>query len=113
MRVNRAKNAVEAWEGRDGTLGLRVRRERPDERGAAADFLVVEVEDDGPGIPEDVLPRLFEPYFSTKTSGTGLGLAICKRAVEDLGGSIAVRSAAGKGTTVTVRLPVVTAPPPS
>ena len=111
--VNLAKNAVEAMEGRDGTLGVRVRRERPDERGAAADFLVVEVEDDGPGIPDDVLPRLFEPYFSTKTSGTGLGLAICKRAVEDLGGSIAVRSAAGKGTTVTVRLPVVTAPPPS
>lgn len=96
--VNLAKNAVEAVEGRGGTMTLRLRRD--------GDALVLEVSDDGPGIPDDVRPRLFEPYFSTKTSGTGLGLAICKRAVEDLGGTIDVASAAGTGTTVTVRLPV-------
>jgi signal transduction histidine kinase len=100
--VNLAKNAAEAVEGRGGRLSLRLRRD--------GDHLVLEVEDDGPGIPDDVLPRLFEPYFSTKTSGTGLGLAICKRAVEDLGGTIAVRSAAGAGTTVTLRIPVTTRP---
>jgi signal transduction histidine kinase len=53
-----------------------------------------------------MLPRLFEPYLSTKTKGTGLGLAICKRAVEDLGGTIEVASVTGKGTTVTVTLPL-------
>ncbi|MCE9638422.1 MAG: HAMP domain-containing histidine kinase [Planctomycetes bacterium] len=100
--VNLAKNAVEAMEGRPGTLALRLSRD--------GEWLVFDVADDGPGIPADVLPRLFEPYFSTKTSGTGLGLAICKRAIEDLGGTIAVRSESGKGTTVTVRIPVVTKP---
>jgi signal transduction histidine kinase len=96
--VNLAKNAVEALDGRQGSLALRLRRD--------GGSLVLDVEDDGPGISDDVHARLFEPYFSTKTSGTGLGLAICKRAIEDLGGTIAVRSAAGKGTTVTVRIPV-------
>lgn len=100
--VNLAKNAVEAMDGRDGTLRVALRRD--------GDHLRLDVADDGPGIPADVLPRLFEPYFSTKTSGTGLGLAICRRAIEDLGGTIAVRSAAESGTTVTVRVPVSTRP---
>jgi nitrogen-specific signal transduction histidine kinase len=58
-------------------------------------------------IPDELKPRLFEPYFSTKTEGTGLGLAICKKIVEDQGGSIRIDSRAGEGTTVTVQLPVV------
>jgi nitrogen fixation/metabolism regulation signal transduction histidine kinase len=62
----------------------------------------VAVRDDGRGILPEHLPRVFEPQFSTTTSGTGLGLAICKRLVESWGGSIAVESEAGRGTTVTI-----------
>jgi signal transduction histidine kinase len=62
----------------------------------------VQVTDDGPGIPADVLARLFEPRFQTTSSGAGLGLAIARRLVESWGGSIAVTSEPGQGTTVTV-----------
>jgi signal transduction histidine kinase len=95
---NLVKNAVEAMEGRKGTLTAKLSRD--------AGFLVLTLADDGPGIPDEILPRLFEPYLSTKTKGTGLGLAIVKRAIDDLGGTIAIESRHGVGTTVTVRLPV-------
>ncbi len=65
----------------------------------------VAVADDGRGIPAEHLPRIFEPHFSTTTSGAGLGLAICKRLVESWGGSIAVSSEVGWGTTVTIVTP--------
>jgi signal transduction histidine kinase len=65
----------------------------------------IEVADDGSGIPAELLPRIFEPRFSTTTSGSGLGLAIVRRLVEGWGGEIAVESAVGKGTRVMVRLP--------
>jgi len=96
--VNLTKNAVEAIDGRAGRMTASLAR-----RGSE---LVLTLADDGPGIPEDVLPRLFEPYLSTKTKGTGLGLAICRRAVEDLSGTISIDSRSGAGTTVTVRLPL-------
>jgi signal transduction histidine kinase len=63
----------------------------------------VRVRDDGDGISPDHLPLVFEPHFSTNTSGTGLGLAICRRLVESWGGTIAVESELGRGTTVTIR----------
>jgi two-component system nitrogen regulation sensor histidine kinase NtrY len=58
----------------------------------AAGLVVIQVSDSGPGIPEEVQPMLFEPYFSTKKEGTGLGLAIAKRIVNDHDGYIRVRS---------------------
>jgi len=61
------------------------------------------VRDDGRGIPEALLGRIFEPRFSTTTSGAGLGLAIVRRLVEGWGATVEVTSAEGKGTTVTVR----------
>jgi nitrogen fixation/metabolism regulation signal transduction histidine kinase len=63
------------------------------------------VRDDGRGIPEDVLPRVFEPTFSTTSSGSGLGLAIARRLVEGWGASIGIESRPGAGTTVTVTFP--------
>jgi two-component system, NtrC family, nitrogen regulation sensor histidine kinase NtrY len=66
----------------------------------------IRVADNGGGIPADLLPRVFEPRFSTTTSGSGLGLAIVRRLVESWGGRIEVESDKGRGTTVTVELPV-------
>lgn len=68
------------------------------------DGVAVRVRDDGRGIAPDVLPRIFEPQFSTTTSGTGLGLAICKRLVESWGGTIEVQSVVGRGTEVRIHL---------
>ncbi len=65
----------------------------------------ITVADDGSGIPADLLPRIFEPRFSTTTSGSGLGLAIVRRLVEGWGGSVEVESEVGRGTTVVVALP--------
>jgi signal transduction histidine kinase len=62
--------------------------------------------DTGTGMDPEALHRIFEPYFSTKATGTGLGLTIAKRNVELNGGTIHVQSALGKGTTVTIELPV-------
>jgi signal transduction histidine kinase len=64
----------------------------------------IAVADDGIGIAEEVLPRIFEPHFSTRTSGSGLGLAITRRLVEGWGGTVTIESKLGEGTTVRVRL---------
>jgi two-component system nitrogen regulation sensor histidine kinase NtrY len=65
----------------------------------------IRVADTGRGIPPEAKDKLFLPYFSTKGRGTGLGLAIVHRIVSDQGGSIAVHSQAGRGTTIDVILP--------
>jgi signal transduction histidine kinase len=62
------------------------------------------VADDGDGIPADVLPRIFEPKFSTRTSGSGLGLAISRGLVTSWGGEMTVSSERGKGTAMTITL---------
>jgi signal transduction histidine kinase len=66
--------------------------------------VLITTRDDGHGIPADVLPRIFEPHFSTRTSGSGLGLAISRQLVEGWGGAISVESEVGKGTSVEIRL---------
>jgi signal transduction histidine kinase len=76
---------------------------------ADADWVTIAVTDSGVGMDAEALDRVFEPYFSTKATGTGLGLPIARRNVELSGGSIAVESEKGRGTTVTVRLPVAPA----
>jgi len=70
------------------------------------DRIHIEVEDDGPGIPEEVRNKVFEPFFTTKEAGkgSGLGLALCLGIVEKHDGSISVESEAGKGTTVMIEL---------
>jgi len=66
----------------------------------------VDVIDDGAGIPREVLERIYEPSFTTKTSGTGLGMPIVKRIVDDHKGAIEIDSEVGRGTRVTIRLPL-------
>ncbi len=70
--------------------------------------VIVTIADDGPGIPSEKLPKIFEPYFTTKERGTGLGLAIVKHNTEIYGGAVAVDSEPGTGTCFTINLPAKT-----
>jgi len=67
----------------------------------------MEVRDDGPGIPEHIQKKMFQPFFTTRTDGTGLGLATCLKNVQYHGGTIEVHSEVGKGTTVAVSIPLL------
>ncbi|HEU0124236.1 MAG TPA: ATP-binding protein [Bryobacteraceae bacterium] len=69
--------------------------------------LAVEIEDRGPGIPEDVQEKIFQLYFTTKTNGSGIGLAVAYQAVQLMGGMLALRSQPGYGTMFRVTLPAV------
>jgi two-component system NtrC family sensor kinase len=80
---------------------------------SARDRVLIEVSDNGPGIPADLQPRIFESFFTTKApgEGTGLGLALCKGILEGHGGTLAVESEAGRGTLFRLDLPVEPARP--
>jgi two-component system nitrogen regulation sensor histidine kinase NtrY len=67
--------------------------------------VVISVEDSGPGVPPELLPKIFDPYFSTKSTGTGLGLAIARKAIEEHGGRIHAENVS-PGLRVTIELPV-------
>lgn len=97
--INLVRNAADAVgsKGGGGTITLRTRRS-----GAK---VTVEVADDGVGIPADLLPKLFDPFFSTKDSGSGLGLALTQQIVKDHGGDLGVTSTVGRGTTFTLAVP--------
>ncbi|KPK70099.1 hypothetical protein AMJ82_04000 [candidate division TA06 bacterium SM23_40] len=99
--INIMLNAAEAMEGR-GDLLLATRL------GGDGRYVEVEITDTGPGIPEDVVEKLFEPFYTTKEvgSGTGLGLSISYGVIERHGGTIQVRSQVGEGATFIIRLPI-------
>jgi len=82
-----------------GSVAVRLRSDGPD------GFAVLEVRDDGSGMPQEIVAHIFEPYFTTKKHGSGLGLATVRELVHDAGGRIAVASKPGEGTTFTVTLP--------
>jgi signal transduction histidine kinase len=69
-------------------------------------FVTIRVADTGVGMDAEALDRVFEPYFSTKTTGTGLGLPIARRNIELNNGTVSVASEKDRGTTVTIKLPV-------
>ena len=96
--VNLVTNAAEAMpDGGHIRLGA---APLPDRQG-----LLVSVQDDGPGVPEDLEERIFEPFFTTKHGGTGLGLAVVRSLVEAHGGQIRVTSRPGDGTSFLILLP--------
>jgi signal transduction histidine kinase len=96
--INLVRNAADAVAGKGG--GRVVLRTRGDGR-----RVEVTVEDDGIGIARDVVPRLFDPFFSTKKGGSGLGLALTQQIIRDHGGDIHVDSRVGRGTTFTLSVP--------
>jgi len=97
--LNLINNAVDAMEKKGGAVDVSTQFE--------GDYIIVEVADNGPGIPESNLSRIFDPFFTTKPvgKGTGLGLSICYGIIKKWGGEIEVESMIGKGTTFRVRLP--------
>jgi signal transduction histidine kinase len=99
VMINLIKNAAESA---DGIVHVRIGTERD------TDVVRLTVEDDGPGIPEEDLPYIFDPFFSTKrkSGGTGLGLSICHGIIADHRGSLTVDSKVGRGTTFRIELPV-------
>ncbi len=98
--VNLIKNAEEAMAEakKGGTITVRVHGRAPS--------AVLEVEDQGPGIPADLLPRLFEPYVTSKSGGTGLGLAIALRIIQEHEGRLEAGNASGSGARFTATLPL-------
>jgi nitrogen fixation/metabolism regulation signal transduction histidine kinase len=104
--TNVIENALHAMPG-SGRLTISIAADdgRPSP-GANGRRIIVQITDTGIGIDPEGLKRIFEPYFSTKAAGTGLGLTIAKRNVELNGGTIAVRSAKGVGTTVVLTIPM-------
>ncbi|MFQ5542225.1 MAG: ATP-binding protein, partial [Candidatus Binatia bacterium] len=99
LLLNLILNGIQAMPN-GGTLSLGANASRGN--------LLLTVTDAGVGIPSDVLPRIFEPYFTTKASGSGLGLAIARRIVEAHGGTIEVKSEVGQGTHFHISLPLGT-----
>ncbi|MRR35362.1 HAMP domain-containing histidine kinase [bacterium] len=98
--INLVMNALQAM-GEGGTLFLRTVQE-------SETAVTVQVADTGPGIPAAALERIFIPFFTTKEpgEGTGLGLFITRKLMEGIGGTIAVASVVGEGTTFTLTFPV-------
>lgn len=100
--VNLMRNAIEAM--RDSPRRELVVRTRP----ASAERMLVEVEDTGPGISEEVMSRLFQPFVTTKSGGMGIGLSISKRIIESHGGDLTVTRNKAGGATFTFTLPIMT-----
>lgn len=106
--MNLYRNAAQAMKGRGRiTVSTRVRLGFGTRPGVPADepFVELTVADNGPGISQNVLRNLFQPFFTTKEKGTGLGLATSKNIIEGAGGRIEVRSYEGKGSSFSIVLP--------
>jgi PAS domain S-box-containing protein len=106
--LNLIINAEQAMIGAHGRGSLMVRTWHDVDR----DAVILEVNDDGPGVPDDVQPRIFDPFFTTKEvgKGTGLGLTVAYAIVQEHGGRITLKSERGKGASFYVELPVGAGP---
>ena len=97
---NLLKNAIQAIpDDRQGIINMSLYQKE--------EKVVIQVTDNGSGIPPEIQEKVFSPNFSTKTSGTGLGLAICKSIIEGFSGDIYFETEVDKGTSFFVELPLV------
>jgi signal transduction histidine kinase len=94
--LNVCKNAIEAMD-EGGNLDIR--------DSYTSDHLTIMIKDSGPGIPQEILGKLFTPFFTTKPKGTGLGLFICKQIIHEMNGTIDI-SSDSTGTTVIIQFPL-------
>jgi len=97
--LNIIKNAMQAIHHDHGEIIIKT------EEDSSGDVLI-HVIDNGEGIPDNLMQKIFEPYFTTRKSGTGLGLVIVYKIIKELGGDIRIKSKAGEGTVFTLRMPV-------
>jgi two-component system nitrogen regulation sensor histidine kinase GlnL len=109
--TNLVMNAFEAMGGTHGVLILAATVLPPEDEGGAAEthsapMILVEVTDNGPGVPADLIDRIFSPFFTTKPQGSGLGLAIVRKIVDAHDGRIDVAAMTGAGTRFRITLPV-------
>jgi signal transduction histidine kinase len=107
---NLIKNAEEAMDGDTRTEGAHVTLITSLQTQGQASHVVLEVRDQGPGIPEAIAATLFEPYVTHKPRGTGLGLAIVKKIVEEHGGLVWAESNPNGGASMMIQLPLPEAP---
>ncbi|SDP03393.1 PAS domain S-box-containing protein [Paenibacillus sp. yr247] len=96
--LNILKNAIESMPN-GGDIDISLRKE-------ADDVCMISIKDQGCGIPEELLPRLGQPFYSLKEKGTGLGLMICHRIIKQHRGSITYKSRVNEGTLIEIRLPM-------
>ena len=101
--LNILLNAQQAMDDNGGQIMIRTSRD--------GEYVRIEITDTGCGMAPDVLKKIFVPWFSTKPNGTGLGLPTTRRIIEAHGGTIAIQSEQGRGTSVVTRL--LPSPPPS
>jgi two-component system sensor histidine kinase HydH len=103
--INLITNAADAIKD-NGVLKIKTFNELPHKKGEPT-FVVVSITDNGCGITEEDLSKIFNPFFTRKPEGTGLGLPISQRIIHQHGGIIDVESKIGTGTTFYVKLPVI------
>ncbi len=103
--INLVQNASESI-GRDGTITLRSREGNARLKGKPTEAVMLEVQDDGPGVPPEVQERLFDPFYSTKPEGSGLGLSIAQRIMDKHGGALEFETEVGKGALFRIILPL-------
>ena len=104
--INILMNAVQAIQKSAGIIKISVRgltsEYKPLDRNT---FYLIEIRDNGPGIPQNLLEKVFDPFYTTKQEGTGLGLSITYSIINRHRGDIEIESELGKGTIVKIKLP--------
>jgi PAS domain S-box-containing protein len=103
--LNLIINAIDAVEG-EGYIKIRVGQSESNRLNNSAEEAIIEVSDDGPGISEADIGRIFNPFFTTRHDGTGLGLPAVRRIARLHGGRVDVRSSPGAGSVFTIHLPI-------
>jgi signal transduction histidine kinase len=113
--MNLCLNSIQAMKDKGGTLAIELKETEVAQASAETDniapgrYLMLSVSDTGPGIPEEIMDRIFDPYFTTKGNGegTGLGLSVVYGVIKNYKGAVKVKSAPGEKTTFEILLPQI------